>query len=267
MKNIQAIYLLIGVYVLFCLGIFFWQKNFIFFPTKNLRKSPKDLQIEDVYFLSSENIRLHGWFLDLKSDKTVLFFHGNAGNVSDRTAQMQIFHELGLSALIFDYRGYGISEGKIKKEEDLYDDATAALNFLVNEKSIPPDRLIIWGRSLGGAIAIDLAAKKDFPYIVIESTFTSMDEMAKMQFPFLPIKLLTKFNFDSLKKVPHIKSKTLIIHSPTDEMIPFEFGKTLFENLPSQKEFLQIDGSHNSGFIQSKEKYMSKLEEFFLGKI
>ena len=256
-----GIFILIA-YIGLCLFIFFYQKNLIFFPSKQVSEIPKHMNIEEVFFQTKDNVKLHAWYLDNKANKTVLFFHGNAGNLSDRKQQLEIFNTLNLNALIFDYRGYGKSNGTITNETDLYLDANAALEYLQKEKKIPLPEIIAWGRSLGGAIAIDTTQNRKVFAVIIESTFFSMDAMARKRFWYVPTKQLSKFHFRSDNKIKKIDSKLLIIHSRDDEMIPFINGKKLFNIAPKNKTFLEISGSHNNGFQESQNIYINTLKEF-----
>ncbi len=263
MKAIKiAITLIITFYIGLCGLVFFQQKNFIFLPSKNFLEVPSNMNIEEVFFETEDNITLHAWYLDNNSNQTVLFFHGNAGNLTHRTKQLEVFNELELNALIFDYRGYGKSEGAIKEEEDLYRDSNAAVKYLLEEKDIDLKDIIIWGRSVGGAMAIDTAQNKDFSAVIIESTFSSMEEMASEQFWFLPTKLLLKFHFRNDEKIGNINSKLLIIHSKDDEMIAFSNGENLFLEAKEPKTFLGISGSHNYGFQDSYSTYTEGLKLF-----
>ena len=267
MKEPKTIIIVVALlYAAFCVLIFFYQKNLIFFPSKDNLEIPKGMDIEEVFFMTDDSIRLHAWHLNNDSKKTVLFFHGNAGNLSHRRGQLEIFNKLKLNALIFDYRGYGKSEGVIKKESDLYLDAQSAFNYLVSKKGISPQRIILWGRSLGGAIAIHTALNKKPLALIVESSFFSMDEMASKQFPFLPTRLLSRFHFRSNEKIGNINSKILIVHSKDDEMIPFENGRGLYEKAADPKVFLEISGSHNDGFQDSYDVYLRGLESFLVGE-
>ena len=263
MKILLKVFLaLVLLYFVVGGGLFCVQKHFLFFPTKAVQDMPSHLPLEEVSFLNDNGDRLSGWFLDNGSDRTVLFFHGNAGNLSHRVAQMEIFHNLGLNALIFDYRGYGKSEGTIRKETDSYADSQAALRFLTQTKSIPQEHIIVWGRSLGGALAIDLLAKESFEQAVVESTFTSIDDMTQGMFPIFPVRLLLRFHFNSLAKVNMLTTETLFIHSEEDEVIPFTLGEALFTQAPQPKSFLRLTGSHNTGFLQNREVYLEQLKLF-----
>ena len=250
------------IYLVFGVFLFFNQKNIIFFPAKKMRQKPANLNIEEVYFTTQDKIKLHAWFLDHKADKTVLFFHGNAGNISYRLNQLKVFKKLNLNALIFDYRGYGKSDGAISKEENLYTDSAAAYNYLLKEKSIHPTKIVIWGRSLGGALAIDIAQYQDLAAVIIESTFSSALEVAQKKFWFLPVNLLARFHFRNDKKINNIKSKILIIHSKDDQVIPWSHGKYLFAKAPKPKKFLEIKGTHNYGFLESYDLYLAEIKKF-----
>ena len=169
---------------------------------------------------------------------------------------------MGFNVFIFDYRWYGKSNGKITKETDLYIDANSALEYLIKEKNINIKDIIIWGRSLGWAIAIDTAQNKNIFAVIIESSFFSMDYMANKQFWFLPIKILSKFHFRSDRKIKNINSKILIIHSNDDKTIPLVNGKNLFKEAKNPKTFLKISGSHNYGFQQSYDLYIKTIKKF-----
>ncbi len=263
MKLLRTIPLAIVIFY-FGLGIFifFKQEKFIFFPSADYHSPPDSLSIKDIYFSTDDHIRLHAWFLDNNADKTVLFFHGNGGNLTHRTMQLKLFSQLDLNAMIIDYRGYGQSQGRIKKEADLYADSKAALRFLTDEKCIKPENIIIWGRSLGGAAAAHIAQNESFFAVIMESAFCSLNELAKERFRLLPTRLLLKYHFRNNKKIKNIQSRLLVIHSPDDEIIPFEHGKRLFDQAPYPKTFLKISGSHNTGFYQSYNIYKKEIADF-----
>lgn len=262
-KIIIQIFIIIGVlYIYFCFFLFFYQKNFIFFPSQLVSKIPDNLNIEEVYFTTNDNIKLHWWYLDNNSEKTVLFFHWNAWNISHRIQQIEVFNDLKLNALIFDFREYWKSEWKIEKEVDLYNDWLASLDFLVNDKNVELSNLIIWWRSLWWAIAINTAQNKNVYATIIESTFYSMDYMASKQYPIFPTKLLLKYHLRSDLKINNIKSKLLIIHSIEDEMIPFKNWLKLFDIFNWDKQFLEISWSHNYGFIKSHSLYLESVKIF-----
>ncbi len=256
--------MVIGLYLIIILLAFFLQSHFIFFPQKHIDQTPDllSLKYEDVFFRVENNIKLHGWWIQaVNSRGVILFFHGNAGNISHRLESIQSFNKIGLSVFIFDYRGYGLSEGKIS-EAGLYSDAEASWKYLTEIRNFKPSEIIIFGRSLGGAIATWLAKAYEPAALIIESTFTSVKEAAAELYPFLPVKLLLRFNFNTIDFIPEVKCPILIIHSRDDELIPFNHGLRLFNAATLKKELLEIRGSHNNGFFYSAETYKLGLENF-----
>lgn len=265
---IASIVFLSGIlYLLLCLYLFSMQKKLLYYPNlpgRELRVSPADinLQYESVDLLTSDNVQLHGWFVPADNESgTLLFFHGNAGNISHRLDSIRIFNKLGLSVLIIDYRGYGQSLGRVS-EEGTYRDAEAAWKYLVEERKIASTKIIVFGRSLGGAIAARQAVKNTPAAVILESVFTSVPDMAAKLYPVLPVRLLSRFCYDAQKDVEKITCPVLIIHSPADEIIPFENGLVLFESAREPKFFLKIRGGHNDGFMVSGSVYENGLQEF-----
>lgn len=196
-----------------------------------------------------------------QAEKTILFFHGNGGNISHRSDSIYIFHKLKLNVFIVDYAGYGQSEGSAS-ENSLYQSADAAWHYLINEKKIKAKDIIIFGRSLGGAVAVDLASHVKAGGLILESTFSSVRDFVDVAFAKWSNLIYLRYKFDSLSKVKNITSPVLVIHSPDDEIIPFELGQRLFENIESEKAFLQIRGGHNDGFMQSISSYMPAIRTF-----
>jgi fermentation-respiration switch protein FrsA (DUF1100 family) len=190
----------------------------------------------------------------------ILFFHGNAGNISHRLDTLEIFHTLGLSTFIIDYRGYGQSEGR-PSEQGTYLDAEAAWRYLVEQRQVPPERMIIFGRSLGGAVAAWLAQAHPPRALILESTFTSLPDMAATYLPFLPVRSLARFDYNTLARLPDIHCPVLVVHSPDDEVVPYSHGRQLFEAASEPKEFLELRGGHNEGFLIS-DNYQAGLEAF-----
>ena len=191
----------------------------------------------------------------------VLFCHGNAGNMSHRLESIRVFHRLGLSTLIFDYRGYGQSEGK-PTEQGTYLDAEAAWRYLVQRQEVDPAEVFVFGRSLGGAIAAWLARGHTPKALIMESTFTSVPDIAAHLYPYLPVRLLSRFHYNAVDYVRQVNCPVLIVHSRDDEMIPFSHGRRLFETANEPKEFLEIRGSHNEGFMTSADRYEEGLASF-----
>ena len=187
--------------------------------------------------------------------------HGNAGNISHRLDSISIFHQLGLSVLIIDYRGYGKSTGS-PSEEGTYIDAETAWQHLTQEKNINSNEIIIFGRSLGGAVANWLADKYTPAALIIESSFTSIPDIGKHYYPYLPINLLARIKYPSIDRMNNIMSPVLVIHSENDEIVPYKFGKELFEKANQPKVFLDINGGHNDGFLISGDKYTDGINRF-----
>ena len=251
-------------YLVILVVIYFKQDSMLYFPEKNIWQTPKDISLgyEEIYLTTKDKITISGWYIPAENEKGVLLFcHGNAGNISHRLDSIKIFNSLNLSVLIFDYRGYGRSKGK-PSESGTYLDAEAVWDYLVNVKQKPPERIIIFGRSLGGAVAAEIALRKNPAGLIIESSFTSVPDIGKKFYPLLPIKLISKFRYSTIDKIGLIKCPKLIIHSPEDEIIPFEQGKYLYERATPPKEFLEIRGRHNEGFLISGNIYNNGSERF-----
>lgn len=256
------LWIVIFLYISTCVLVYVYQKDLMFFPSREIRSFPRDTNVKEVSIQQkSDDIKLNAWFIDNKSDKTVIFFHGNGGNIYSNQERITAFNTLGVNALMFDYRGYGKSHGSIRKEEDIYRDGEAAYQYVLSQWT-KPENIIIWGQSLGGAVAIHTAQWRKISQTIIESTFSSMDSMARDQYWFLPTQLLWQFHFRTIDKITNILSPILVIHSPDDEMIGFHNWKDLYEKANTPKEFLETRGSHNGGFSQSYPLYMEKLEKF-----
>ena len=265
---IKIILALIVFYLLAMLAIYFAQALFIYapnMPTRELTATPKDigLDYEEVFLLTDDNESIHAWFIPRKdTEKTILFMHGNAGNISHRLETIQIFHQLGFNFFIFDYRGFGNSTGS-PSEQGTYLDANAAWNYLRDEKKLTPEQIIIAGRSLGGGVASEIAKNMSPAMLILESTFISMPEVSKIHYPFMPTNLIVKHKYETINKLKSISCPVLIIHSADDEVIPFAHSKTNFENANSPKKFIELRGGHGNGFLLSKQVYTESLREAF----
>ena len=265
--KVNMFWLIIGIITALYLGLtlilFLFQSFLVYFPTKGLITTPAaiGLDYEPVQFETADGLKLSGWFVPAENSANVLlFFHGNAGNISHRLASIEQFHRLGLNVLIIDYRGYGQSEGR-PSEAGTYLDAEAAWRYLVDTKGYRPEQIIIFGRSLGGAVAAWLAQQHPPRALILESTFTSVPDMGARQFPFLPVRTLARINYNTQARLPHIQVPLLIAHSPADEVIPYSHGRQLFEVANEPKEFLQLRGGHNEGFIMT-ENYEAGIKSF-----
>ena len=261
-----------GLYGALCLYLFLMQSKMIFYPhlpSRQLTSSPTDigLEYESVSILTKDQITLHGWFVPASEEKGVLLlFHGNAGNISHRLDSLKIFHDLGLSTLIIDYRGYGRSQGTIS-EQGTYFDAEAAWNYLTEIKNIPAQKIVVLGRSLGGAIAAFIAARQTPGVLILESAFTSVPDVAAKLYPFFPVRLLSRFQYNTKKSLQSVNCPVLIIHSPGDDIIPFENGLQLYESARVPKQILEIQGGHNEGFLLSGKTYTKGLRKFICSSL
>ena len=242
------------------------EESLIFFPVRYPEGDwqPDGLEPEDAWFQAADGVRLHGWYLAHASPRAVvLFSHGNAGNLSHRADTMRVLRQrVGVSVLVYDYRGYGRSEGK-PDEKGVLADARAARAWLARRAGIAETDIVQMGRSLGGAVAVDLAAADGARALVLESTFTSMPDVAAFHYRWLPVRLLMHTRFDSLEKIAGYHGPLLVSHGDADTIVPYESGRKLFDAANQPKHFLTIpDGDHNDS--QPRE-YYEKLVEFLDG--
>ena len=255
------------VVVVFVVGTVALEDRFIFFPTGDLVGTPSDvgLEYQDVYF-TSEGHRLHGWFIPGRHDITWLWMHGNAGNISHRLDNISLIHDrLGVNMLIFDYRGYGQSEGR-PSEQGTYRDAEAALAYLRDLPGVNQERIVLFGRSLGAAVAVELAIRETVAGLILESAFTSVPAMAKAAYPFLPVGPLLRTRYDSLARIGRVSPPLLVLHSPEDEIVPYKQGRELYEAAPEPKAFHTIaGGGHNETYLRGGEAYWLALDRFMEG--
>jgi hypothetical protein len=240
------------------------QERILFQPTRELTGTPSDvgLAYEDVRLTTSDDESLHAWWVPRDAARgTLLFFHGNAGNMSGRLETLRTFHDLGLNILIFDYRGYGSSTG-MPSEDGLYADAETAWRHLIIGRDIAPSDVVLYGRSLGSGPATWLAERVVEGALILESAFTSVPDAGAHHYPFLPVRLLSTVRFDNLSRVGSCRSPVMVIHSPEDEIIPFEHGRRLYEAARDPKTFLELSGPHSEAFHVSLERYEPAVEEF-----
>lgn len=255
--------LLIG-YVLLMLILYVRQGSMVYFPEEEVPYTPADigLSFQEITIITKDGITLSAWFIPSENERAVLLFcHGNAGNISHRLDSISTFHSLHVSVLIFDYRGYGKSSGS-PDEQGTYEDAESAYEYLVKKREVAPEKIIFFGRSLGSAVAVETALKKNTGALIVESGFTSLPDLGSTIYPYLPVRLLSRFQYASIDKIGRITIPKLIIHSPDDEIIPFEHGEKLFKKAKEPKAFLETAGGHNEGFMISGEIYKRGLNSF-----
>jgi len=233
------------------------------YPEGNWNPSSSLVPKVDVRFAASDGVLLHGWYVSSKnSDVTLLWFHGNAGNVTHRLDNIKMLKPLNLDIFIFDYRGYGKSEGE-PNEEGIYLDSQAAYDWLVNVKKKVPEKIILFGRSLGGICAIEVASKNKAAGIILESVFPSAEKMAKNIFPVFPLGWAIKSRFDAIGKVPNLKLPKLFLHGTRDEIVPYKLGRELFTAAAEPKVFHDIhDAGHNDTFLVGGADYLAIIDQF-----
>jgi fermentation-respiration switch protein FrsA (DUF1100 family) len=262
-RVVIVLVLLVAGLVLF---VMLFEEKLIYFPLSKLDMSPDQLGLryEDVSLLAEDGVRLHAWFLPHEGSAfTVLLFHGNAGNISHRLDRVLLMQsKLRTSVLLFDYRGYGQSEGS-PDEQGTYRDGRAALRYLTGESKIPEDRIILFGESLGAAVAIQLALESEVRALVLESAFTSIPDMGSVHYPFLPVTRLLRTRYENLEKMPAVEVPVLFLHGVRDRIVPFEHGRRLYEAAKEPKKFFAIDGAgHNDTFFAGGNEYWNAWKEF-----
>jgi fermentation-respiration switch protein FrsA (DUF1100 family) len=254
--------LLIGGYIGLGAFLYFMQPKLVYYPLGDIPATPLELRLpyEDVFFLTADSVELTGWYVPAAKpgSLTVLFCHGNGGNIGYYLDTIGILHEMGVNSFIFDYRGYGRSDGT-PSEEGMYVDAYAAYQWLVRQKHCEPNTIVVFGRSLGGSVAAQLASKLTVRGLWLESAFTSYADMAAYHYPYFPVRRLCRYTYDTLAYLKNVRCPVIVIHSPDDEIVPFEMGRRLYEAAGEPKKFVQISGSHNEGFVESGSQYTAPI--------
>ncbi len=240
------------------------EESLLFFPTRYPEGEswqPPGLQFEDAWFSASDGVKLHGWYVPHQKPRAIILFcHGNAGNVTHRAETLRTLHDrVDVSVLCFDYRGYGRSEGH-PNEAGMYADARAARAWLARRAGVAENEIVVMGRSLGGTVAVELAAANGAKGLVLESTFSSVPDVAAAIYPWLPVRLLIRNRFDAAGKISRYNGPLLQSHSENDEIVAFAFGRKLFEAANEPKEFIPLRGlGHND---PQTPAYFEKLVDF-----
>ncbi len=260
----RLLIIIASTYLVVVMFVGLLQSKLIYFPSKVIEATPSDvgLAFQDVKLTTADGVAISAWFVPCDgADTTVLFFHGNAGNNSHRVAELKTLHYLGFNTLIVDYRGYGLSQGH-PGERGTYLDADAAWKYLTETRRIPANRIVIFGESLGGAVAIDLASRVSPGALVAQSTFTSLADVGSIHYPLLPVGLILQHRYESINKVGRITCPKLFIHTTDDSLIPLSNGKRLFEAAAPPKEFMQTPGEHNSGGFMYTNEHAAQMKAF-----
>lgn len=263
---LKLLLIIAGAYLLLVAIVYLMQAGMLYLPNlpgRELDATPEavGLQFVDVALEASDSVKVHGWFVPGESERVLLYFHGNAGNISHRLYSIREWNELGLSVLIIDYRGYGQSEGK-PTEKGLYRDGEAAWNYLTNERGIAAGNIILFGRSLGGSVAAWLATQQEPAALIVESSFTSVPDIGQEAYPWLPVRWLTRFKHGTRESIEKVTSPVLVVHSRDDEIIPFHHGEKIYAAANQPKTFLEIRGGHNDGHAVSAAAYRDGMLAF-----
>ena len=259
----------IACYAVLALVVYLMQARMLYLPDvpgRSLDRTPDAIDVDyaDVAIETSDGILLHGWFVPGDSDRVLLFFHGNAGNISHRLESVRQFLELGLSVLIIDYRGYGQSGGRTT-ERGIYRDAEAAWRYLTETSAMPEARIIVFGRSMGASAAAYLAARYRPLALIVESSFTSVPDIAAEYYPWLPVRWLSRLRHATEDFVRQAACPVLVIHSRDDEIVPFRHGEAIFAAASEPRSFLELRGTHNDAFLRDERNYLAGLRSFLDG--
>jgi len=262
-------------FLIILVGFILWlrwtEPRMLYHPDGQIDQTPDNLGLkyEDVTLTTSDGVRINGWLVPAPDAKlTVLFFHGNAGNISHRLEKLAILHDLGVNTFIIDYRGFGRSEGK-PNEQGTYRDAQAAYDYVVGRALAPraprgsPRSIILYGESLGSAVAADLATKVEVGGLILEEAFTSVGDVGQKMFPFFPVRWLVQNKYDTLSKMPRIKVPLLILHSREDEFFDMRHAQRLLAAANEPKTLVELHGTHNDAFLVSAPVYRDGLQKFF----
>jgi fermentation-respiration switch protein FrsA (DUF1100 family) len=266
---LKLILVVAACYGLLVVVVYFMQGRMLYLaevPGRTLTVTPADvgMDYQDVSIETTDGVTLHGWFIVGRSSRVLLFFHGNAGNISHRLDSIRQFQDLGLSVLIIDYRGYGQSEGRTT-ERGIYRDADAAWRYLIEGRGIVASDIVIFGRSLGASVASRLAAQTQPLALIVESSFTSVPDIAQDLYPWLPARWLSRLSHATRDYIQDVRCPVLVVHSRDDEIIPFHHGEEIFASANELRTLLEIRGTHNDAFLRDERTYIGGLRAFLTG--
>jgi hypothetical protein len=262
-------FVVVASYALLVALVYFMQGRMLYLPNmpgRALTMTPANagMDYQDVSIETADGVALHGWFIEGPSSKVLLFFHGNAGNISHRLDSIRQFNSLGLSVLIVDYRGFGQSTGKTT-ERGIYRDADAAWRYLTEDRGISASDIVIFGRSLGASAASRLAAQHQPLALIVESSFTSVPDIAQELYPWLPARWLSRFRHATREYVRDVRCPVLVAHSLDDEIIPFRHAEAIFASANEPRTLLTLRGTHNDAFLRDERTYLEGLQTFLKG--
>ena len=252
---------IIIAYIVVIIFVYFYQRNLLYHPSENnYQNDTIQFNHQEIFIKVNDEIKLKSWIInkDLKNFKTLVFFHGNAGDLSNRIYKLNELDKLNINILLISWRGFSGNEG-YPTEKNLYEDAEAAIKWL-NKKKVSNSQIILYGESLGTGVAVEIASKNNFNSIILESPFTSIENSAKIYYPYLPVSFLLKDRYDSISKIKKINSPILIMHGRKDDIVPFFMGKKLFEkaNSPKDSYFTDIDDH----MMEFNSQLLNKIKDF-----
>ena len=252
---------IIIAYIVVIIFVYFYQRNLLYHPSENnYQNDTIQFNHQEIFIKVNDEIKLKSWIInkDLKNFKTLVFFHGNAGDLSNRIYKLNELDKLNINILLISWRGFSGNEG-YPTEKNLYEDAEAAIKWL-NKKKVSNSQIILYGESLGTGVAVEIASKNNFNIIILESPFTSIENSSKIYYRYLPVSFLLKDRYDSISKIKKINSPILIMHGRKDDIVPFFMGKKLFEkaNSPKDSYFTDIDDH----MMEFNSQLLNKIKDF-----
>lgn len=261
---ISIIALALIAYSAVCAAFYLWQEGLVFEPERGLVRTPRavGLAYEDLTLTTADGVALAAWFVPGgPQGRTILLLHGNGGNISHYLRTLLVLHQLGHAVLAVDYRGFGRSAG-VPSESGTYRDAEAAFDYLVRQRRLAPANIVVYGRSLGGAVATWLAAHRRPGGLILESTFTRLVDLGALRYPWLPVALLSRFEYDSAVQIRRVRCPVLVAHGRADGTVPFRFGRALAAQASPAADFVALPGGHNDAFLRGGPTYYQHLDAF-----
>lgn len=258
----------VALYALVCLAAWWFQDRLVWYPGPAPTLTPASIgaPFDDLELAARDGATVHAWHVHADAPRgAVLVCHGNAGNVENRLPLARAFRELGYDVVLFDYRAYGRSRGTLS-EEGTYLDGEAALDHLA-ARGFGPERTVVYGESLGGAVAIELARRRPVAALVVEDTFTALTEVGAEVYPWLPVRWISRARYDSLAKVRDLRVPFLVIHSPDDRLVPFAHGRRLHDAHPGPRALLETSGAHGGGGFLQRADWIERVGAFLRERV
>ena len=255
-------------YLVYIIAFYFFQEKLMFHPSSTYRMPPKSFNIEQKFIQKENGDSLMTWWQkNNEKGKTFIFFSGNAGNISGRIFFVEMAKSLEMNILLFDYTGFGLSSGKPKCKEDFFDDSKTVIEYLINQKNIRSENIILWGLSLGGPLVANLAEKYAVGGVIFEGVMTSIKDVVKdlnfFRYNILPLDLLFKYNFNTGESIKNIDEPVLFLHSKEDSLVRYNHAETLFSLAKnSNKQLIPLKGSHQRAHYDSYDIYVKGVRDF-----